>query len=122
MERKRERSIIRDNNYKKEKIYENGVFYLLPCCWQLQGKCWQVFRTGWGQVFDENGRPCSGCTDDGGKVLKPEPCTDIDGKFSLPSAKQGRNNCSHLSWYGFTDREGGAGYEGQHAVAGPSAR
>ena len=74
-----------------------------------------------GQVFDENGDPVVGAQIMV-KGAKTGTVTDIDGKFSLPSAKQGETNCSLLSWYGFTDREGGIRNEGQHAFARPSAR
>ena len=73
-----------------------------------------------GQVFDENGDPVVGA-----QIMvkgsKTGTVTDIDGKFSLPSAIR-RGDSHHLSRYGFPDLEGGIWNEGQHAFARPSAR
>ena len=62
---------------------------MLPCCWLLRGKCWHSLPHRWGgQVFDENGDPVVGA-----QIMvkgsKTGTVTDIDGKFSLPSAKKG---------------------------------
>ena len=86
--RGKEMSIIRDNNYKKRRYMKMKVLFaslLLAASGQVLAQ--SSGQVG-GQVFDENGEPVVGA-----QIMvkgsKTGTVTDIDGKFSLPSAKQG---------------------------------
>ena len=88
IKRGKETSIIRDNNYKKRRYMKMKVLFaslLLAASGQALAQ--SSGQVG-GQVFDENGDPVVGA-----QIMvkgsKTGTVTDIDGKFSLPSAKQG---------------------------------